>query len=112
MDKGASGAALVSYLRSVKEPGQDVSDSGSCEEYDESISGHVQNAQNSESGHKCQADTYLIFFFFCRRAESVDEARIIVYGWRQALKVSERGSEKKGPSDFFSRSVSQVLHRI
>ena len=36
-------AILDSYLGSVEEPGQEViiSDSGSCEEHDEPISGHV-----------------------------------------------------------------------
>ena len=50
-------------------------------------------------------------FFADVCAESVEEARIIVYGWRQALKVRELGPEK-GPSEFFSRSVSRVLRKI
>ena len=33
--------------------------------------------------------------FFCRRAESVEEARITVYGWRQALNQGERSRARK-----------------
>ena len=47
-------AASVSYLGSIEESGPEVrmSDSGSCVEHDDSISGHVKNAQNSMSGYK------------------------------------------------------------
>ena len=51
--------------------------------------------------------------FFCRCAESVEEARITINDWRQALNQGERTrARKKRPPEFFSLSVSRVLRRI
>ena len=96
MGKGASGAALasVSYRGSVEEPGQEVRNPG-----------HVKSMMNL-SLVMCKIlklpspviNDKLIpisFFFFRRRAESVEEGRIIVYGWRQALKVRTRARNRK-----------------
>ena len=44
-----------------------------------------------------------IFFFFCLpmpTCRNVKEARINVYGWRKALKVSELGPEHKDRWNF------------
>ena len=56
--------------------------------------------------------TPILSFFFCRRAESVEEARLTLHGWRRALR--ELGPEKKGSSEFLSlsQSVTRALRRI